>query len=146
MDFGDYIYVILAIVFSIASALGKKRKGKTTKPSKARDIFEQMFESSEVEDPIPQTSYVDEEVDFMSVEDEWEEEKPAYTIDTPNDMQEKLDSLYTYSDDKMEASPIVSKTELSTKSKKKHPIIKDLKNANEVRKAVLYAEILKPKF
>lgn len=149
MDFGDYIYVILAVVFSIVSAIGKKRKAKnkSAKPSKARSILEELFDSSEVEDPVPQTVFVDEEPDFMSSDNEWEEESLSYVEEKETDLQVKLSSLsYNQPKDVILDTPEILDKKLTITPIKRHSVIDDLRQPNEVRKAVLYAEILQRKF
>lgn len=146
MDFGDYIYIILAVVFSIASALGKKRKAnkKAVQPSKTRDIFEELFDiKSDVANPIPEPAFSGEvSDDYSSDQEDWMEEEPADVTPAKSDLQQKLDSLYTRSTE--EKTPkVVLKV---TPPVKRHSILDDLHDRNQVQKAVIYAEIFQRKF
>lgn len=145
MDFGDYIYIIIALLFSVFSAIGKKRKAKNknAKPSKARSIIEELFDTSEVEDPVTDPIYYDEDNEVYDEDEEWGISQPSKVVEPYNDMQAKLDSLYT-KDPIDETEPvIVVKKETTTR---KHSVISDLHNHNEIQKAIIYSEILKPKF
>lgn len=160
MDFGDYIYIILAVVFSIVSAVGKKRKkkNKTASPSKARGIFEELFDvKSEILDPVTQPVYYDDAPESYAFDhedaqkfntsdnDEWEEDRSSDLAEPLSDMQAKLDSLYSHNTkDKSDEKPVqVMKKYHITKP---HSVVSDLRKHSELQKAVIYSEILKTKF
>ena len=150
MDFGDYIYIILAIVFSIASALGKKRKAnkKPVQSSKTRDIFEELFDvKSEISDPIPEMGYADDVEDAYSSEyKEGEEEVLLNDAPSKSDLQQKLSTLYsrpTPVESKEEAPNVVVEVAVPAK---RHTVISDLRNRNELQKALIYSEIIQRKF
>lgn len=149
MDFGDYIYIILAIVFSVVGAMSKKRKAKNTKnkPPSGRGIFEELFDmNSEVEDPIPQTIFVDdEEHDFQLDYEEVKESPTTADTDFTSELRAKLDSLYAKSPEDQEIKSQAKHAE-NHEQKKHHSLIKDLHNSNELRKAVVYAEVMQRKF
>jgi hypothetical protein len=159
MDFGDYIYIILAVVFSIVSAMGKKRKKKKiASPSKARGIFEELFDvKSETVAPVTQPDYYDDaqESDAFdnddaqkfapSDNDEWEEDQASDLAEPLSDMQAKLHSLYGHNaKDKRDEKPlqIMKKYHVT----KPHSVVSDLRKHSELQKAVIYSEILKTKF
>ncbi len=148
MDFGDIIYVILAIVFSAAGALGKRKKKPSTqkKSSPVRDIFEELFEAKE-DDPVQQFEPQYEPEDYVA-----EDIVPEYALE-----EEPVESYRSFQDEvkyKKEENNSVFSTEHQTgihihdetKSRKRHSILVDLHQRNEVQKAVIYSEILKPKF
>lgn len=145
MDFGDIIYVILAIVFSAAGALGKRKKRPQTqqkKSSAVQDIFNEMFESDKVDDPVQQAQYYNEEELMAEYEksniEDFEEE---------NKVEEKVEyqPLFTAVDNTFD-SAIESTLETQTPVKKHHPLIADLRSRNELKRAFVYSEIFKPKF
>jgi len=145
MDFGDYTYIILAILFSVISAVGKKRKSKakTAKPSKARSILEELFDpKSGIEDPIPQPIYVDEtEGETFADVDEFEDADDE-VVPPISDLQAKLNSLYTK--DEVEDKPLVVLRKANPI--KRHNLVENLKKHSELQKAVVYSEIFKTKF
>lgn len=150
MDSGDYIYIILAIVFSIVSAVGKKRKNKNKdiKPSKARGLFEELFDvKSEVVDPVSHPVYYDEEQEYDSSYDaEIDDEEQSFDTVAPiSDMQAKLNSLYSQDtiDEVAEKPAELMKKYHATKP---HPVINDLRKYSELQKVVIYSEVLKTKF
>ena len=148
MDFGDYIYIIVALGFSVVSAIGKKRKGKgkPAVPSKARELFDSLFDDpSRVDDPVTQPEYYeDEQGPYESNVMPWEEDVLSPVEEPIDDMQAKLDSLYSRDiQDGFDTAPVVS---LPHKTVVQHSIARDLRNHSELQKAIIYAEILKTKF
>jgi len=139
MDFGDIIYVVLAIVFSAAGAMSKRKKKKviSSPPTQgpSRDIFEEFFDfEEEVEDPI----------ESLPIEEVIEEKPVPKAYDSS-----VYEPLYTVPETQPQEEPVV-KSEAPKSPKEKtaprHYILDELQKRSEVKKALIYSEILKPKF
>lgn len=135
-DFGDYIYIIAAILFSVVGAINKKRKKTgTPKQSKARDIFETLFDTeAPIGDPVQEQMEYEEEA-FIPRPVE-----PTFAhVDT---FAETVDKRRT------ENVSVVDTGKVATISHgpKNHPLLADFRSHHELQKAVIYAEILKTKF
>lgn len=150
MDFGDIIYVILAIVFSAAGALGKRKK-KTVekkKSSRLQDVFNEMFEEETTEDPIQEianyTENTEQELAYYT-EDDIVEPEAVYEPE-PMTLMQEYESLKDRSkaSDLEEVSPLYA--EAKKHAPKRHHILEHLKEREELKKALIYSEVLKPKF
>lgn len=143
MDIGDLIYVILAIVFTIVGAANKKRKRKSTfKPVVSKpSVFEELFEI-EKEDPIPESAYVEEEV--MPKENVFDLETER--IRERNEYQDYLEKIQSVEVKDVPTKDIVISPKKKKALAKHNTFLEELRNSKELKKAVLYAEILSPKF
>lgn len=149
-NFGDYIYIILVVVFSIVGAARKKRKKQPTTHETApkRNVLEDLFGvGTEIEDPVPQPVYTEVEpvsgrMDFSFDNQKSEEETSLFEVENVPDSIENSVEREVY-DIKKDAP--VKKTKSSHLSKR-NVILESFRNHDEVRKAVIYSEILKPKF
>ena len=144
MDFGDIIYVILAIVFSAAGALGKRKKRPQVqkKRSAVQDIFSEIFEADKVDDPVQQAQYYNEDELMAEFEKSNIEESEELEV-----LEEKVEyqPLYTLVDSL--SDPALDNPLDNYKSERKpHPLIADLRRKNELKRAFIYSEIFKPKF
>lgn len=146
MDFGDIIYIVLAIVFSAAGAYSKRKKKQQPvtqkkKSSPARDIFEELFDMKEkVDDPVQQ---------FDSQQVYEEDIVPDFFVS--EDLERPVERTFAEEvafHQKPEPQAVVVPEVIAVKEKahKPHFILDELKKRKEVQKAVIYSEILKPKF
>ncbi len=148
MDSGDLIYFIIIIGASLISAISKKKKIKAqqAQPESApkRNIFEEFLEMQK-EKPDPELQY--EVKPFESKDDEYE---PEYFEEFGNEPDEVFEEpVFRYSEPIIEEDmENVSVVENNKKQEtvKQHHLLGELKKRSEVQKAVLYSEILKPKF
>ncbi len=152
MDFGEYIIPGIIIVSSIIGAINKKKKRESNNQASSPkvSVFEQLFsEEKSGDDFFSQTDSNDSKIVFDDVESApmfeensryREQVEPSRTIfqddfsDEPSDKE-----LVTVTVPKV-------KTVNSPKAKKKNSILKELHKPNGMKKAVIYAEILKPKY
>ena len=142
MDFGDYIYIILAIVFSVVGALSKKKKTVVKKSnSRFQEMFSDLFDEQASDDPIEQmSSYVTEEKSpSETVVSESVEEKAK----APMSLMQEYELLKNREAVKVSDSIVL---EERVKPVKRHYLLEDLKNREELQKALIYSEVFKPKF
>ncbi|MFB6340564.1 hypothetical protein ACE1ET_02525 [Saccharicrinis sp. FJH62] len=163
-NIGDFLYLILLVVFGIIGVFAKKKKkpvGTTGAPrpsSQTRDIFETLFPSDQDDEPIRETVFEQEdETDyepFPSVKSKPEvvTTKPVssdYTSKLPNEGTSIHEDTY---------SQKIRGTEISDQIKDMNPIKEgeigyedsspeyDLSDPEEIKKAIIYSEILKAKY
>ncbi len=155
MDSGDIIYVILAIGFTVFSSYNKKKKreakaqsnGQASPP--ATSIFDKLFDlAGEMDDPVQQTSSYEEYAD-VSLEDV-EEQEVDVEHETP--VFKPTIAYKPIFDSEKEKSDQFENTKDKRKHGRKHSrhhqpnLLEQLQHHDEMKRAVIYAEIIKPKF
>jgi hypothetical protein len=142
-DNGQLIYIGLAILFSIFNAWNKKRKKAAAGNStpKPKSVFDSFFQDeNEIDDPIQsQMAY-----EGLSSEE--------YAMDEESEVETKVETTSTFEDivnqRKNENNSVFTSSQKveTTQKYKIHPLLGSIRSPQEVRKAVVYAEILKTKF
>lgn len=140
-NFGDIVYILAIALFSIIGAISKKRKkAGAPQPNKVKDIFETLFEAEgPVDDPVQQQMAYEEfetEPQFFEASEEPVVEAEADTF------AEMVDKRRSDNESVLDESKVA----VMSHKPKVHPLLDGFKSRTEVQKAVLYAEILKPKF
>lgn len=149
MDIGDFLYILIPVGLSIVSAVSKKRKAaaKSMPSSERKSVFDDFLNSLTDANDQPEPVYESPEEPFFYTDSDDEEEEPVVveTAAPKSDMQEKLDSLYSFTK-KDETEVSVAKPIVVTKTASRHSILDDLRDKDSVKKAVIYAEIFERKF
>lgn len=166
MDFdniGDFLYLILLVVFGIVGAITKKKKkpaqGTTSEPvhhessETGKDLFDSLFPTLNEEEPIMQ-----EEIQAPEPKQEWP--KQFQSSVSGNKKDQKLDVVpdeegvsVTHTNKKH-----ILHSEIGDHIKKHSPIKDseigdsnngidiDLSGSEELKKAIIYSEIIKAKY
>lgn len=155
--FGDYIFIILIILATIAQAVAQQRKKERLKqleqnegpdewqqkprPNRQREVYNPMDEKHEE----PSGTFFDrmEEI-FDPIQYSPSEPEPSYYEEELEKEQEKVEEILK----KNEATPMPG--DVTTQSvyhrKKKTSLKKNIRHDFDARKAVIYSEILKRKY
>lgn len=139
MDSGDIIYVILAIVFSAAGAFSKRKKSPIVKKKSSRlqEVFNELFDEETTEDPVQQmAAYAQEDVVLAADEIE---QQPMTLMEEYHALMKKQPVKEAYEDREAIVEP-------DKQAQQPHHLLVNLKDKDELKKAIIYAEILTPKF
>ena len=144
MDFGDYSYIIIAVVFSALSALSKKRKKRTSSGNGAvkRDFFQQLFnDDAVIEDPVPRYYTPDEMLQFEQDIDQTLQEEAVPMTFEETVLRRKEENKSSFVEQKKKKNEVPKHKEVI-----RHPILAGLNSRTEVQRAIVYAELLKRKY
>ncbi len=145
MDFGDLIYVIVFILASLFGTLGKKRKGRQTHriTQEPRPVFEGFLGQEKPAKSSFQPIYTSEPTGTHQSHDQHQPKEEISISDFSQKLREKRDDLsFNAPTEEVLQTPSMKVQHVGTR----HPLLDDLRQRNEVQKAVIYSEIFKTKF
>jgi len=160
-NIGDFLYLILLVVFGIIGVFSKKKKKPAGNPGPSaptKDIFETLFPSDQQFEPVKETIYENEdEPDYEAFSAAKSKTETVTSRASITDYTSKLpqEGMSIHNDT---YSHNIMGSEISDQIKNVNPIKAgeigyenmsskyDLSDSEEIRKAIIYSEILKAKY
>ena len=158
---GDFLYLILLVVFGVIGAFSKKKKKPVGKPRPAtqpRNIFETFFPSDQNFEPVKETVYENEdEPDYEPFPAAKPKEEPVtskssiadYVSTLPKEGMSIHNNTYSRNITGAEISDQIKETDPIKEGEIGYEKILqeyNLSDPEEIRKAIIYSEILKAKY